>query len=120
MVQVANLLPIVETSDAIGQETKEKLYKGGERISLIWGNEHIGLDHLIRGRSKQFNIEEFLKDFSFIIKNGKRFPNKYSDTRFDLWNKKKKKLIVIETIFGQGKKINFPVTMVRQKNTPKR
>lgn len=94
--------------------------KDGERISLIWGNEYIGFDHLIRGRSKQFNIEEFLKDFSFIIKNGKRFPNKYSDTRFDLWNKKKKKLIVIETIFGQGKKINFPVTMVRQKNTPKR
>lgn len=27
LAQVANLLPIVETSDAIGQETKEKLYK---------------------------------------------------------------------------------------------
>ena len=94
--------------------------KDGDYISLIWGNEHIGFDHLIRGRSKQFDIEEFLKDFSFIIKNGKKIPNKYSDTRFDLWNKKKKKLVVIETIFGQGKKINFPVTIVRQKNTPKR
>lgn len=27
LAQVSNLLPIVETSDAIPQETKEKLYK---------------------------------------------------------------------------------------------
>ena len=89
-------------------------------ISLIWGNEKIGFAHLIEGRSKQFPIEEFLKDFSSVVKEGKKYPNKYSKTRFDLWDKKRKKLVVIETVYGENKKINFPVTMVRQKNRPKR
>ena len=89
-----------------------------DNISLIWGNERIGFDHLIRGRSKQFPILEFLKDFSSVIKNGRKYPNKYSKTRFDLWDKKRKKLVVIETVFGTNKRINFPVTMVKQKNTP--
>lgn len=89
-------------------------------ISLIWGNEKIGFEHLIQGRSKQFPIEEFLKDFSSVIKNGKKYPNKYSDTRFDLWDRKRQKLVVIETVFGGKKKVNFPVTMVKQKNTPRR
>ncbi len=89
-----------------------------ENISLIWGNEKIGFDHLIRGRSKQFLIADFLKDFSTVIKTGIKYPNKYSSTRFDLWDKKRKKLIVIETVFGKNKLINFPVTMVKQKNTP--
>lgn len=89
-------------------------------ISLIWGNEKIGFEHLIQGRSKQFPIEEFLKDFSSVIKNGKKYPNKYSNTRFDLWDRKRQKLVVIETVFGGKKKVNFPVTMVKQKNTPRR
>lgn len=89
-------------------------------ISLIWGNEKIGFEHLIQGRSKQFPIEEFLKDFSSVIKNGKKYPNKYSDTRFDLWDRKRQKLVVIETVFGGKKKVNFPVTMVKQKKTPRR
>lgn len=89
-------------------------------ISLIWGNEKIGFAHLIKGRSRQFDIEDFLKDFSTVIKEGKKYPNKYSKTRFDLWNRKRKKLVVIETVYGEKKKINFPVTMVKQKNRPKR
>ena len=89
-------------------------------ISLIWGNEKIGFAHLIKGRSRQFDIEDFLKDFSTVIKEGKKYPNKYSKTRFDLWDRKRKKLVVIETVYGEKKKINFPVTMVRQKNRPKR
>ena len=89
-------------------------------ISLIWGNEKIGFEHLIQGRSKQFPIEEFLKDFSSVIKNGKKYPNKYSDTRFDLWDRKRQKLVVFETVFGGKKKVNFPVTMVKQKKTPRR
>ena len=89
-------------------------------ISLIWGNEKIGFAHLIKGRSRQFDIEDFLKDFSTVIKEGKKYPNKYSKTRFDLWDRKRKKLVVIETVYGEKKKINFPVTMVKQKNRPKR
>lgn len=91
-----------------------------DNISLVWGNGRIGFDHLIIGRSKQYPIDDFLKDFSTIVKRGEKFPNKYSDTRFDLWDRKRKKLIVIETVFGAEKKINFPVTIVRQNNRPKR
>ncbi len=114
-----------------GQKAVDKLFKEKEGyiakafkrkdigdIALIWGNEKIGFEHLIMGRSKQFQIKEFLKDFSSVIKNGKKYPNKYSNTRFDLWDRKRKKLIVIETVFGEKKKVSFPVTIVKQKNTP--
>ena len=93
--------------------------RGVGNIALIWGNEDIGFEHLLKGRSKKFKMPEFVEDMSTVIKEGKKYPNKYSDTRFDLWHKKKQKLIVIETKYGK-KDVKFPVTMIKQKNTPKR
>lgn len=89
-------------------------------ISLIWGTENLGLRHLIIRRSKHFNITDFLKDMSVVVEKGKKFPNKTHPTRFDIWHKKKQKLVVIETVYGQGKKVKFPVTMFEQKKRPKR
>lgn len=88
-------------------------------ISLIWGNEKLGLKHLILRRSKNLNIDEFLKDLSAVINKGEVFPNKKNPTRFNVWHRKKKKMVVIETVYGQNKKINFPVTAFRQNKRPK-
>lgn len=88
-------------------------------IALIWGDKGKGLSHIIEGRSKQVDIQEFLKDFASVIKNGEKIPNKYEKNRWDIWDKKRKKLIVIDTVYG-GKKVNWPVTAIRQKNRPKR
>ena len=88
-------------------------------ISLIWGNEKLGLKHLILRRSKNLNIDEFLKDLSAVINEGEVFPNKKNPTRFNVWHRKKKKMVVIETVYGQNKKINFPVTAFRQNKRPK-
>lgn len=94
--------------------------KGGERISLIWGNEDLGMYHFILRRQKHFNIPEFVKDMATVIGEGEKFPNKKEKTRFDIWHRKKKKMVVIETTYGQNKKVNFPVTMFEQKKRPKR
>ena len=75
-------------------------------ISLIWGNEKLGLKHLILRRSKNLNIDEFLKDLSAVINEGEVFPNKKNPTRFNVWHRKKKKMVVIETVYGQNKKID--------------
>ena len=88
-------------------------------ISLIWGNEKLGLKHLILRRSKNLNIDEFLKDLSAVINEGEVFPNKKNPTRFNVWHRKKKKMVVIETVYGQNKKVNFPVTAFRQNKGPK-
>ena len=90
------------------------------KISLIWGTEDLGLRHIIMRRSKKFNIYEFLKDMSTVVAKGKKFPNKNHPTRFDIWHRKKQKLVVIETVYGQRKKVKFPVTMFEQKKRPKR
>lgn len=88
-------------------------------ISLIWGNEKLGLKHIILRRSKNLNIDEFLKDLSSVINEGKVFPNRKNPTRFNVWHRKKKKMVVIETVYGQNKKVNFPVTAFRQNKRPK-
>ena len=89
-------------------------------ISLVWGTENLGMQHFIMRRSKKFNIPDFLKDMSTVIQRGELFPNKKSKTRFDIWHRKKQKMVVIETVYGQDKRIKFPVTIFEQKKRPKR
>ena len=98
---------------------KTVICRANGTVAGFWGNERGGLFHAMLRRQKKGYGIDFFNDMATVIKEGKKYPNKYSDTRFDLWHKKKQKLIVIETKYGK-KDVKFPVTMVKQKNTPKR
>lgn len=86
-------------------------------FSIIWGNAEGGLYHALKGRSKQGFTEEFFKDMATVIKEGEKFPNKYSADKYDIWHRKKKKLVVISKQFGK-KKIQWPITIYQQKKRP--
>lgn len=96
--------------DAITSKTNGVFY-------VIWGNEEGGVYHALKGRSKQGFTEKFFADMATVIKEGKKFPNKYSDDKYDIWHKRKKKLVVISKRFGK-KKIQWPITMYQQKKQP--
>ncbi|MBO7191721.1 MAG: hypothetical protein J6V32_06530 [Elusimicrobiaceae bacterium] len=113
-----------------GQKAVKKLLKEEEgyiqnafyrkdigQISLMWGNKEGGLKHIVARRSKKYNINEFLKDFSAVLLSGKKLPNKKT-SRLNIWDKKRKKMIVLETTYG-NKKINWPITEFEQKKRPK-
>ncbi len=87
-------------------------------ISLIWGDKEKGMAHWISRRNSQgIDTKEFLKDFARVISKGEKFPNKKAFTRFNIWHKKYRKMIVLETTYGK-KKITWPITAVKQKRKP--
>ena len=54
-------------------------------IDLIWGDESIGLMHIIkRRRQKGKDIHKFLGMIPRIIRNGANVPNKNNSDRFDI------------------------------------
>ncbi|MDO5764075.1 MAG: hypothetical protein Q4P84_00035 [Elusimicrobiales bacterium] len=87
-------------------------------INLVWGDEEGGLCHLINRRIKQgIDINSFLSDLAEVIEKGKIYPNKYYQSRIDVWHNGK--LVILETAYDAGK-INWVVTAFIQKNEPKR
>lgn len=88
-------------------------------FSIFWGNERGGLLHAMLRRQKKGYGIDFFNDMATVIKEGERFPNKYSSDKYDLWHKKKQKLVIISKKFG-NKKIQWPISMMKQKRRPTR
>lgn len=87
-------------------------------IDLMWGDERLGLKHIILRRAKQgWTKEEFLKDFSNTIREGKLFKDRREKSRVNIWHPKHKKLVVLDTQYGK-KGVNYVVTSFERKKHP--
>lgn len=80
-------------------------------IDLFWGNDDIGLKHiLLRRQAQGVNMGKFLNDLTVTIENGKLRVN--SGGNFEIWNDGN--LAVVYPSF-KGNKRNFVCTAFRQK-----
>ncbi|MDR0571960.1 MAG: hypothetical protein LBG48_03880 [Rickettsiales bacterium] len=76
-------------------------------IGLVWGNDNLGLCHIIKRRGSQgVNIDEFLKDIDEVIERGSLKFNRNSN-RFEI-SKNNKTVIISPTM--KEEKFNFVVT----------
>lgn len=76
-------------------------------IDLLWGNEDLGLQHIIERRSSQgIPVEEFLQDISTVIQNG-RFRKENDRGNFEVMLNNKIAVIAPEL---KGNKLTFLLT----------
>lgn len=80
-------------------------------ISLLWGDDTLGLQHIIKEREKQgINIDDFLSDITDVIEKGKFLKiNTKGRHEFKLGNK----VVIIETR-EINKNITFLLTAYKQ------
>ncbi len=80
-------------------------------IDLFWGNDDIGLKHILMRRQEQgVNMEKFMDDLTGTIENGKLRVN--SGGNFEIWNDGN--LAVVYPSF-KGNKLTFVCTAYRQR-----
>ena len=72
-------------------------------IDLIWGNEKVGLAHILKRRNEgaKVNAEEFVQDLADIVETGAIHHQKDRDN-FEIW-KNGKMCIVSNTFYGNKK-----------------
>ncbi len=83
-------------------------------IDLIWGNDFMGLQHIIKNRESQgVNAMEFLSNIAEVVEKGE-YKGKNQNNTFEFWYKGKMAIISPEY---HGKKVTFLLTAFkRQKN----
>jgi hypothetical protein len=86
-------------------------------IDLLWGNDRLGLQHIIRERETKdsINAREFLADIAGVIETGYFYgKNKYGDFLFRL----DKKVAVVALTFKNNKLV-FLLTAFKTHSKPK-
>lgn len=82
-------------------------------IDLIWGNDKIGLQHIITQRIKQeIEINEFLNNLTDVIENG--ILQKSPRGNYEIL--KNNKIAVVQPEF-KGNKFNFIITAFKTRKT---
>lgn len=73
-------------------------------IDLIWGNEHLGLSHIISRRSASgLDGAQFVKDLSDVVENGTILHRK-DRKNYEIWHQGKL-IVVSETFMGANKRL---------------
>lgn len=76
-------------------------------IDLLWGNDYLGLQHIIKHREAQgINIQDFIKNLAEVVENG-NFRKKNDRGNFEFFYDGKVAIISPEL---QGNKITFLLT----------
>lgn len=76
-------------------------------IDLLWGNDKLGLQHIIRQREKQgINVTDFVKDLANVIENGD-YRKKNDRGNIEIMYKGKVAVIALEY---KGNKITYLLT----------
>lgn len=80
-------------------------------IDLLWGNEYLGLQHILTRREEQgIDTNEFLKDLAEVIEKG-MFKKKNNRGNFEFWHNGKLAVIAPEY---HGNKITYVLTAYKQ------
>jgi hypothetical protein len=86
------------------------------KIDLIWGNDELGLQHIIKRREDQgIDAKTFLSDLSEVIEKGYM---KFNDEtgNFEIWHNRK--MAVVAPSF-KNKKMTFLLTAFKRRKAPK-
>lgn len=85
-------------------------------IDLVWGNDQVGLCHILKRRGEQgINSEEFARDLSEIVQEGEIARDDERNT-FRIW--KSKKEVVVTRVF-RGKNVQLVITAFPSRKKPK-
>ena len=87
-------------------------------IDLLWGDENVGLCHILRRRSesKGVNIEDFVNSLTDTITNGKLYFDNTTGN-FEIW--KNKQMVVVSREFF-GKEMRLVITAFPSSRMPSR
>ncbi len=81
-------------------------------IDLFWGNENLGLSHIIRQREKDgINVPEFLSNLAEVVECGE-YKGKNKNNTFEYWYKGK--MVVISPEYHENK-VTFLLTAFNRK-----
>jgi hypothetical protein len=84
-------------------------------IALIWGDKNVGLEHIIKQRTKQnVNLEEFFSELSDVIERGNMQLNQ-STGRFEIIHENK--IAVVDILKDEADKIKFLLTAFEMNKT---
>lgn len=84
-------------------------------IDLIWGNDRVGLCHIIKRRKEQgVSVENLAEDLSDVVLNGDLFQ---SSGKYEIWHKKK---MVVATRTFNGNEVTFVLTAFPSRKKPAR
>lgn len=85
-------------------------------IDLIWGNERLGLQHILQRRKGEGNEpEEFVKDLPNSVERGKRFHGKHKGDRE--FHREGKAAVVTNRLYGR--KAHVLLTAFKSRKTKK-
>lgn len=80
-------------------------------IDLLWGNDYVGLQHIIERRAQQgINVDKFLLNIADVVQYGK-FKSKNDRGNFEFWHDGKLAVIAPEY---HGNKITYVLTAYKQ------
>ncbi len=87
-------------------------------IDLIWGNDNVGLRHILkrRGEGLKIDAKEFVRDLTDIVENGEIHHQKDRDN-FEIW-KNGKMCIVSNTFYGN--RLHLVITEFPSRKKPAR
>lgn len=79
------------------------------KIALFWGNDRVGLKHIIKGRTEKdnINIDEFLNDLTNIVEKGNIGIDKKGEAIVINYNNRR---AIIDIIKDKENKIKFLLT----------
>lgn len=84
-------------------------------IDLVWGNDDIGLQHIIKRRQEQgIDVERLLSELPEVIEQGEIRRN--DEGNFEIWHKGNMAVVYPEF---KNNQITFLVTAYRQRKAPK-
>lgn len=80
-------------------------------IDLLWGNDYLGLQHIIKHREEQgINAQQFLSDIAEVVESGS-FLKMGGNGTFEFWYKGKSVIISPEY---QGNKVTYLLTAFKK------
>ncbi len=80
-------------------------------IDLLWGNDFLGLQHILKRREEQgIDVHEFLKGLSEVIESGE-FKKKNERGNFEFW--KSGKMVIIAPEY-HGHKMTYVLTAYKR------
>lgn len=81
-------------------------------IDLLWGNDYLGLQHIIKHREEQgINAIEFMKDLAEVVEKGE-FVRKNHNGTFEFWYQRRMAIISPEY---HGRKVTYLLTAYKRK-----
>lgn len=84
-------------------------------IDLIWGNDDVGLCHILKRRKEQgVSPEDFAEDLAEVVQNGDLCQSK---DKYEIWHKKKM-VVVTKTFYGRA--VTLIITSFPSRKRPAR